>query len=94
MTVLTERCRADRAEMARQVAVLAVEYGLTAWERSGTRERSVDVKGPHGLRLSVRFRGDSPQCEPDTYVLSWHGVDDGWRLVPVLFGDVNPHHGA
>lgn len=97
LDALTERRKGDRAVMARYVAQLAEAYGLTAWEGSDVRERSVSVKGPHGLGLTVRFRGNTPQCEPDTYVLSWHmapRMDDGYRLNPRVFEAVNPHHGC
>lgn len=96
MTALTERRKADREAMALQVAELAGAYGLTASpkpEQPGTRETSVDIAGPHGLHLTVRFRGNSPQAQPDTYVLSWHGVEDGTRLHPGMFGNVNLFHG-
>jgi hypothetical protein len=96
VTTLTERRKEDRALMARQVVDLASKHGLAAWhrpEQPGTRCTAVDLEGPHGLRLTVRFRGNSPQSAPDIYVLSWHGVTDGWRLDPGSFGDVNPYHG-
>ena len=96
MTALTERRKGDRAVMARQVADLAAEYGLTAFEGSAPLERSTTIKGPHGLALVARFRGNSPQCEPDTYVLSWYtevAAQDGYRLNPGAFEAVNPHHG-
>ncbi len=93
---ITERRKADRAIMALQVVDLASEYGLAAWhrpEQPGTRRTAVDLSGPHGLKLTVRFRGDSPQTVPGTYVLSWYGVEPGWRLDPHAFGNVNPYHG-
>jgi hypothetical protein len=99
-TTLTERRKADRAAMAGQVAELARQHGLTAivtGEQHGSRETSVSLEAPHGLRLTVRFRGRSPQTMPDTYVLSWYtAVDqhDGWQLNPYRFGDVNPYHGC
>jgi hypothetical protein len=97
MTELTERRKADRAEMARQVAALAREYGLTVHrarpEQRGTRQVDVELSGPHGLAVTVRFRGSSPQREPDTYVLSWYGVEEGTRLHPGMFGNVNPCYG-
>jgi hypothetical protein len=92
----TERRKADRAELARRVVDLAGEYQLAAWhspEEPGSRQTDVDVKGPHGLKVTVRFDGYSPQREPDTYVLSWHGVDAGVRLNPGKFGNVNYAHG-
>lgn len=89
---LTERRKADRAEMARQVAVLARKHGLTA-VASLERDRrvTVEVQGPRGLRVAVRFDGTSGRS--DVYVLSWHGVEDGARLDPAVFADVNPYHG-
>lgn len=93
---LSAQRKADRAVMAGMVAELARGHGLSpvvTGEQHGSRRTSVDVTGPHGLRLAVEFRGSSPQSEPDTYVLSWHGVEDGYRLNPAKFGDVNPYHG-
>lgn len=99
-TTLTERRKAGRAAMAGQVAELARQHGLTAiatGEQHGSRQTSVTLEAPHGLRLTIRFRGRSPQARPDTYVLSWYTnllQDDGWRLNPYRFGDVNPYHGS
>lgn len=94
---LTERRKADRAVMAEHVAQLARSHGLSAYVTvdEAIKQASVDLVGPHGLTLIVRFRGNTPQCEPDTYVLSWYGVDEGCRLDPRVFaaGSVNPHHG-
>jgi hypothetical protein len=93
---LTERRKDDRALMAGHVAELARQYGLCAvvtGEQHGSRETSVDLTFPHGLKLTVKFRGRSHGAGPDTYVLSWHGVEDGWRLVPGAFGAVNTFHG-
>jgi hypothetical protein len=94
---MTERRKADRAVMAGKVAALAAEHGLQAEVRPAeeplTRATFVDLVGPHGLRLTVSFQGRSPHTQPDTYVLSWYGVEDGWRLSPDAFGDVNPYHG-
>lgn len=96
---LTERRKADRLAMAEQVADLARAHGLTAQVRRLETKRRVlvDLAGPHGLKLTVQFRGNSPQCEPDTYVLSWCQLprqDEGYRLFPPVFGgSVNPYHG-
>ena len=94
---LTERRKADRAKMAAQVAGLAAEHGIAARIVSGEHQRPramfVNLEGPHGLRLTVAFDGSNPQREADTYVLSWHGVERGWRLDPHRFGRVNPYHG-
>lgn len=91
MSALSVTRKADRAVMAARVAELAGEYGLAAWQTSGPRMRGVDVAGPHGLKLTVKFDGGSSQ--PDVYVLSWHGTEDGIRLNPARFGDVNSFHG-
>jgi hypothetical protein len=96
-TTLTERRKADRAIMAGTVAELARQYELSALvtgEQHGSRQTSVELTGPHGLKLAVRFRGNTPQSAPDTYVLSWHGVKAPWQLWPGTFGDVNPYHGC
>lgn len=94
---MTERRKADRAIMAAQVAELARGYGLDARVVSGEHLRPramfVNLEGPHGLKLTVQFSGDSPHREPDTYVLCWHGLETGWRLDPDRFGSVNPYHG-
>jgi hypothetical protein len=91
---LTSRRRADRGAMAAQVAALAGEYGLTAVhfaEQPGMRRTSVSLEAAHGLRLIVKF--DATLHAPDTYVLNWHGVDEGTRLHPGMFGVVNSAHG-
>jgi hypothetical protein len=99
---LTERRKADRALMAGSVAELARQYGLRAvvtGEQHGSRETSVNLSGSNGLELTVHFRGDSVQREPDTHVLSWHmrsraDESKGWRLNPAAFsGGINPYHG-
>jgi hypothetical protein len=86
--------KADRAAMAIQVAALGTEHGLAVSyipEVKGTRRAYAELTGPHGLRLTVKFDGGVQ--DPDTYVLSWHGVDEGTRLCPGKFGDVNTYHG-
>lgn len=96
IATLTERRKADRAKMAGHIAELARQYGignLTTAEQHGSRQVSVDLAGPHGLKTTIQFRGNSPHSQPDTYVLSWHGVEDGWQLSPDTFGHVNPCHG-
>jgi len=90
---LTERRKADRLAMCAQVSQLAALYGITARGALcyGPRAAAVDLTGPHGLSLTVRFDGTSPAV--DTYVLSWYGVDEGVRLRPGKFASVNPFHG-
>ena len=94
MTELTARRKDHRFTMALQVVDLAGEYRFAAWHRSeqdGTRRTDVDILCPRGLKVTVRFDGGSPYA--DTYVLSWHGVDDGVRLHWGMFSHVNPFHG-
>jgi hypothetical protein len=94
MTELTARRKADRLAMALQVVDLAGEYGLAAEyepEQPGTRRTTVGIVGPHGLKLAVWFYGDA--YRPDIYGLHWHGVEEGTRLHPGMFGNVNLHHG-
>lgn len=93
MSELTARRKADRATMAHQVADLAHEYGLTAWQTSQPEVRGVEVSGPHGLRVAVKFDGRRAARPSDVYVLSWYGVEDGVRLHWGMFNHVNPHHG-
>jgi hypothetical protein len=95
-TTLTERRKADRALMAGTVAELARQYELSTTvtgEQHGSRQTSVELAGPHGLKLSVRFRGVTPQSTADVYVLSWWGTEDGWQLNPDGFPRVNEYHG-
>lgn len=85
--------KGDRAAMALQVVDLAGEYQLAAWyipEVKGTRRAYADLQCPRGLKLTVKFDGGSQ--DPDTYVLSWYGVE-GARLRPGKFGSVNSYHG-
>jgi hypothetical protein len=97
MSELTERRKTDRAVMAGHVEGLARSHGLQAAvvpEAPGTRHTRVVIAGPHGLSLTVHFWGSTPFKTADTYVLSWHGVETGWRLFPPVFGgSVNPYHG-
>jgi hypothetical protein len=93
---LSARRKADRGDMAQQVIDLAGEYGLAAWlcrcqPQPSPRLTAVDIMGLHGLRVTVKFDGSA--ASPDTYLLSWHGVEDGWRLHPGMFGNVNSAHG-
>lgn len=96
MAELSARRKADRAAMAHRVVDLADEYQLAAWHRpeaEGSRRTSVDLECPRGLKLTVTFDGDTRWNGPDVYVLSWYGVEDGTRLHPGMFRDVNPYHG-
>lgn len=91
--LLTARRKDHRLTMALQVVDLAGEYRFAAWQRPekpGTRRTDVDIACPRGLKVTVRFDGANG---PDTYVLSWHGVEEGTRLHWGMFGNVNPCHG-
>lgn len=93
---LTERRKADRVKMAAALVDLASAYQFAAHaepEQPGTRRAAVRLEFPRGLRLTVDFDGAKRIQRPDVYVLSWHGVDDGVRLHPGMFGNVNRHYG-
>jgi hypothetical protein len=93
LAALSARRKGDRQVMALRLVNLTGEYKLVAnWipEVKGSRRTHVDIEGPHGLKLSVRFDGNG--SDPDTYVLSWHGVEDV-RLAPGKFYSVNKFHG-
>lgn len=91
---MTARRKADRGALALRVAELAGEHRIEARYRAEvpeTRQARVDLAAGHCLRLTVKFDGADPN--PDVYLLSWHGVEDGWRLNPDAFGSVNSYHG-
>jgi hypothetical protein len=98
---LTAARKADRAEMARQVADLAGEYRFAAHttrELPGSRYTSVELAMPRGLRLTVKFDGRGTKADgPDVFVLNWHlnfaAIGEGARLHPGMFNHVNPYGG-
>ena len=72
--MLTERKKADRANMIRQVASLAIEYGAKSEVEMeptflGKRASIVRIFAAQGVELSIDFDGESSQ--PNTFVLSW-----------------------
>src|SRR6266567_3385262 len=89
--------KSDRAEMARRLEEAAKAHGVPYIREDGWNEEprtiAVSFTLPHGLRLSVHLEGDSAQQREGTHVLSWHGVEAGWRLRPDCFEDVNSFHG-
>jgi hypothetical protein len=93
MTELTARRKADRAKIVKAVTDLAAEYGYPA-EAEPERDRCVTmyVRGPHGLSLMTMIGYSG--CDPDTYLIHWHGVERGFRLNPRVFNGVNPYHGC
>lgn len=80
MTALTERKKADRAQMATAVAMLAASLGAAVEiEREGEnsicpRRVMVGIRAARGLCVSVDFDGQS--CQPDVHVISWHMSTD------------------
>lgn len=86
--MLTERRKADREEMARQIRALCAELGAEVDETALPRGVAIEIEAPGGLCVHVLFEGDS--CQPDVHVIPWF-TRSGARLVPA-FGEVNPHH--
>lgn len=90
-----------RHALASRLEALGAQFGIQT-ERENEqpenpfRQRSVTVTFhmPHGLTLSVELNGNSRQQRGGTHVLSWHGVEDGWRLNGLAFGSVNQFHGC
>lgn len=94
--MLTEKRKADREAMAIEIASLWGGEGFKATiipsmnVYPGKRCIMVDLEGPHGLRVSPRFNGDSWQ--PDTFVLSWHMSTNATAKLAGIFDSVNPIH--
>lgn len=89
---LSEKRAADRLLMAQQVMDLVRRHGFTCDmdDGLGPRELWVNIQTIHGLALTVDFDGNSPQ--PDTHVLSWHGVQAPHKLRADFAHGVNPVH--
>lgn len=95
--MLTERRKADRAEMARRVIECAKARGAGAEIddifNGSDRELWVNIRTVRGLCLTLDFDGDSPQ--PDTHVMSWHmatDVDTCFADDFAVIGDLNRLH--
>jgi len=86
--MLTERRKADREEMARQIRALCVELGAECDETPLPRGVALEIEAPGGLCVHLLLEGDS--CQPDVHVIPWH-TRGAARLVPAL-GEVNPYH--
>jgi len=69
---LTERRKADREKMAREVEGLAARYGWQAFRCEYTKagDTRVNLVGPRGLAVGVEFERGSWQT--DNYCLAWH----------------------
>lgn len=88
---LTERRAKDRAIMAERVLQTAATFGFTATlEPIGAREIWIKITTRNGLSLTVDFDGGSVQ--PDTHVLSWHGVISPYKISPSFAPSVNTCH--
>jgi predicted transcriptional regulator len=91
LDTLTERRKADRAQLAAAVIDTATAGGATAEIEYVRRETWINIEAARGLRLTVTLDGQSPQ--PDVHVLSWHMHYSGdARLSSCFPGDVNPYH--
>ena len=90
--LLTERRKADRAEMASRLEDLIIHCGAKVTrEEMGPREIWLNVEAPRGLRLTLDLDGDSVQ--PDVHVLSWHmALDSDACLSDRFYGSLNNYH--
>jgi hypothetical protein len=94
---LTERRKADREQMAREVEALAA---LMGWQSSRCELR-ITVVGPHGLACSIEF--ERQPAVTDHYCMPWHfnltnAKEDGYKRLSKQFGrfqgsEVNSYHG-
>lgn len=87
---LTERRKADRAEMVRHVFDIAARHGATAEVETLLGEEIVTVKADRGLCASVSFDGKSPQ--PDVFVVSWFVWGSPARITDTFAPSVNTYH--
>lgn len=69
---LTERRKADREKMAREVEALATRQGWQAFrcEYAAPGDIRINLVGPRGLAVSVEF--ESRAGMPDNFCLAWH----------------------
>lgn len=96
---LTERKKADREKMAREVETLAAKHG---WQSSRCPHVPADtvrveLEGPRGLSVSIEFERNSGQL--DIYCMPWHFTYSGDKDANLTdsFGrlmgsSVNPSH--
>lgn len=93
---LSERRKADRAEMAKRVKEMASEFDVPATIDPdpyplGPRETWVIIKPTNGPHLSLDFDGASSQ--PNVFVLSWHmPLDDKRTIAPGFAPSINEIH--
>lgn len=94
MKTLTERRKADRIEMARQVRELVERLGATFTDEEplSTRDRQICFEINHigGARIGIDFDGDSNQ--PDVHVACWNVRSDSPACFSDAFGDINRYH--
>lgn len=73
--ILSERRKADRAEMAKGLVAVAIAAGAAAEiEEMGPGEVWIQIAAARGLRLTIILDRESPQ--PDVHVLSWFMASD------------------
>lgn len=90
---LTERRKADRVEMIRQVRTLCEGLGATVKDDNEFRE-------PHELRLEIAHKGgaviwvkfDGKSCQPNVHVACWNIRSDSPACFSDSFGDINSYH--
>lgn len=96
---LTERRKADREAMAREVEQLAkrLNWECDRCENTAPHEVRVSLYGPRGLSVSVEFERHTSL--PDNYCMAWHFSYTGDRDAKLSdqFGryqgsEVNPYH--
>lgn len=92
-TPLTERRKADRIEMIRQVRALCEGLGATVTddnEFSEPHELRLEIAHKGGAVIWVEFSGKS--CQPDVHVACWNIRTDSPACFSDSFGDINPYH--
>jgi hypothetical protein len=90
---LTERRKADRIEMIRQVRALCESLGATVTDDN-------EFAGPHELRLEIAHKGgaviwvdfNGKSCQPDVHVACWNIRSDSPACFADSFGDINQSH--
>lgn len=92
MKTLSERRKADRAEMAAQVRKLATDLGATVTEGEplGPQEITLEISHAGGAYLPLDFDGKS--CQPDVHVCCWNIRHNLPACFSSSFGDVNIYH--
>ncbi|WNL50824.1 hypothetical protein RPALISO_237 [Ruegeria phage RpAliso] len=99
MQHLTEKRKADRARMVKELVAVVAECGATCEVRPegadsiSPRRSVVAIEGPRGLCCGIDFDGQS--CQPDVFVNAWNmsiRTDACLTIGRFPDGDVNPFH--